>query len=80
MLKLKIYKFLGKFIPYFKSKYMIIEYYIGDWGELSQRETYSHNTVPRIGETVVLLIDGQNIKFKVIEVEYINNDIRILLS
>ena len=79
MLKLKIYNFLGRFIPYFKSKYMIIDYYIKDWIFL-QRKTYNHTAVPRVGETVVLFVNEQNIKYKVIEIEYINDDIKILLG
>lgn len=78
-MKIKLYKFLGKFIPYFKKKFMTIDYYINNWDFL-QRKIYSHHCIPRIGETVILFVNEQNIKYKVIENKYINDDIRILLG
>ncbi len=79
MLKLKIYKFLGKFIPYFKSKYMIIDYYIGNWIFL-QQQTYSYNSTPRVGEKVELFVEGNLTTYNVIDVKYTNSDIKILLG
>lgn len=79
MLKLKIYKLLGKFIPYFKSKYMTINYYTGNWIFL-QQQTYNYNSTPRVGEKVELFVNGIVTIYNVIDVKYTNTDIKILLS
>ena len=79
MLKLKIYKFLGKFIPYFKTKIMTINYYTGNWIFL-QQQTYNHHSSPRVGEKVELFVNGIVTIYNVIDVKYTNTDIKILLS
>jgi len=79
MSKLKLYKFLGTFIPYFKRKIMTIDYYTNGWVFLTQR-TYTHCAVPRIGDFVFLLVNDVKVKYSVIEVNFDGNDIKILLQ
>lgn len=78
MFKLKLYKFLGTFIPYFKRKIMTINYYINNW-DFIRSENYTHNAVPRIGEKVELFIDEKITQYIVKDVIYSGNDIKILL-
>lgn len=79
MFKLKLYKFLGNFIPYFKRKIMTIDYYTSGWVFLTQR-SYTHCAVPRIGDFVSLLVNDIKVKYSVIEVDFDGNDIKILLQ
>ncbi len=79
MSKIKFYKFLGTFIPYFKRKIMTIDYYTTGWVFLTQR-IYIHNAVPRIGDFVSLLVNDVKVKYSVIEVDFDGNDIKILLQ
>ena len=77
--KLYLYRFLGKFIPYFKHKIMVIDYYTNNWVFLTCK-TYNHTAVPRKDESVVLFVNGQNIIYTVITVRYESDNIKILLQ
>lgn len=79
MSKIKLYKFLGTFIPYFKRKIMTIEYYTNNWTFLTS-QSYSHTSVPRIGDEVILSANETTNTYTVLKVRYEGNDIKILLQ